>query len=115
MTETAPNRGLVLTINNQTMTNLSTLTKLNEALYFWGQPLNGELYKVLKRPNKHSNGVYETFKFFIEKDTLYLQIITDDGCDCGGRLFNRETYLVEDPTLFPVLLKELSEYCAEVN
>lgn len=91
------------------MKNLSTLTKLNETLYFWGEPINGELYK------KIAKGVYENFKFFVEKETLYLQIITDDGCDCGGRLFNRETYVVEDPSLFPVLLKEVSDYCAEVN
>lgn len=97
------------------MQNLRNLTKLDKDLYFWGEPLNGELYKVLKRPNKHTNGVYENFNFFIENGSLYLQIITDDGCDCGGRLFNRETYVVEDPSLFPVLLKEVSDYCAEVN
>lgn len=91
------------------MQNFRNLPKQSENLYFWGEPINGELYK------KIAKGVYENFKFFIEKETLYLQIITDDGCDCGGQLFKRETYLVEDPSLFPVLLKQVSDYCAEVN
>jgi hypothetical protein len=96
------------------MRNLSNITEVKETMYFWGESLNGELTKRVKKSSSSSNGVYEHFDFYIEKGQLYLQVITDDGCDCGGRLFNRETYKV-DPQAFTSVLRQVSEYCAKVN
>jgi hypothetical protein len=90
------------------MRNLSNITEVKETMYFWGESLNGELTKRVKK------GVYEHFDFYIEKDQLYLRVLTDDGCDCGGQLFDKEVYMV-DPQAFTSVLRQVSEYCAKVN